>query len=122
MTCHPTDPRMAEFSGYEETADRKVTHECTGSLILVQREFMQFQACCEEARQEEEKDGFRRYRFKHPNGLLKQGVKGVLERALLGGRFGDLPMARPDLNTKGIHHPDLLPWAPPRCIHTDDKP
>lgn len=38
MTCHPTDPDMAEFEGYEKTATRVVTYECAGAVVLIQRE------------------------------------------------------------------------------------
>lgn len=40
MTCHPTDPDMAEYEGYEATAARTVTHECAGSVVLIQRELL----------------------------------------------------------------------------------
>lgn len=46
MTCHPTDPSMAEFEGYEETAERERTHECMGSWVMITREVARFQAIC----------------------------------------------------------------------------
>lgn len=42
MTCHPTDPAMAEFEGYEKTAERERTHECAGAQTLIQRELAYF--------------------------------------------------------------------------------
>lgn len=56
MSCHPTDPRMAEFEGYEETAERTRTHECMGSWVMVAREMERFQAICK-AVEREQQDG-----------------------------------------------------------------
>jgi hypothetical protein len=113
MTCHPTDPEMAEFEGYEKTADREVTHECAGALIIVQREFMRAQRAMQEADAEGKRDGLKRYRAAHPKGLMRDGVFAVVERAMFGGSALDrLAMAKPDLNEPGIGHPDLVAWDP----------
>lgn len=107
MTCHPTDPRMVDYEGYEKTAEVSSTHECMGALILVQREVMRFQGCCE-ARQ---RDSFKRYRLKSPKGMTRVGLAEVVQRYLFGGTpFDSLKMAQPDLNMEGIGHPDLPDW------------
>lgn len=110
MTCHPTDPRMAEFDGYEKCADASKTKECTGSIILVQRELQRAADICE--RPEVETDGFKVYRREHPKGLTIDGIMENISRTLYGGvpLIGGRPMARPDLNEPGIGHPDLEPW------------
>lgn len=74
MSCHPTDSRMAEFEGYEQTALRENVHECAGYLILVQRELAKFGHICEERDKLGLKDGFRAYRREHPMGLLRDGL------------------------------------------------
>lgn len=116
MTCHPTDPEMEEFEGYEKTAEREVTHECAGALILIQRELMRFQAeyptGALETSPQAGKDALRRYREKHPKGLTKVG----LFRHMMNAAYGGTPltgnaMAKPNLNTEGIAHPDLVPWT-----------
>lgn len=115
MTCHPTDPEMAEFEGYEKTADREVTYECAGALILVQREVMRFQSQYTDTidpTPEATKAALKAYREKHPKGLTKVG----LFRHMMAVAFDGNPMtgpraATPDLNTEGIGHPDLVPWT-----------
>lgn len=110
MTCHPTDPEMAEFEGHEKTAERPVTHECTGALIVQQREVMRFQECCHEAEEDGKKDGFQRYRRKYPKGMTRNGLAEVAFTFVSGGGFGGMPMAKPDLNQTDVQHPDLVPW------------
>jgi hypothetical protein len=104
MSCHPTDPRMAEFAGYEALADREIMHECAGALTLQQREFMKFQAI----------DGGRRslqiYKRENPKGLTRYGLIALLERATFGGSILDrVAMARPDLGDVEIGYPLLDP-------------
>lgn len=48
MTCHPTDPRMSEFEGYERTAEADTTYECMGSWTIVAREVARFETICRE--------------------------------------------------------------------------
>lgn len=38
MTCHPTDTNNLVPEGHREPPESAVRHECTGALILVQRE------------------------------------------------------------------------------------
>lgn len=96
MSCHPTDPRMAEFKGYEALADRGTTNECAGSLVLVQREFMVFQNMC--LADPKGKKTLQQYRKARPNGMTRYGLIAVSERALLGGTIlNPVAMARPNL-------------------------
>lgn len=96
MSCHPTDPRMAEFEGYEALADRAVTNECAGALVIVQREWMVFQGMCEA--DPGGKKTLQQYRRARPNGLLREGLIALMERAMFGGTaLNPVAMARPDL-------------------------
>jgi hypothetical protein len=110
MTCHPTDPAMAEFEGYEETAGRARTHECAGALILQQREVHYFQEACAAAEAAgEERGGLRRYRRERPKGLMRDGLMMVV------GMFtfrlpGELEMARPNLNEPAVGYEPLGEW------------
>jgi len=111
MSCHPTDPRMAEFAGYEALADRIVTNECTGALVIMQREFMVYQGITEANPQS--KKTLQMYRKQRPNGLTREGLIVLVERALLGGTIlSPVKMARPDLGDKEIGYPAID--APPR--------
>jgi hypothetical protein len=107
MTCHPTDPRMAEFTGYEGTENSHCTRECTGSLVLVQREFMRLQASIKAHAAR----GLKLYRQAHPAGLTTDGARCTLARAMFCYP-GELPMAKPNLNQPGIGHQPLAPWVP----------
>lgn len=86
MTCHPTDPAMAEFEGYEGTAERELTHECVGALVLAQREVMRFQWACEAAAREGARDGYARYRRMFPRGLLREGFAVIVSATMFVGR------------------------------------
>lgn len=111
MTCHPTDPRMAEFEGYEATADRQLTHECVGAQILIQREMQRFNDLAAAA--PDLKAGIASYRREHPKGLMPKGIMAHFSRALTPAIPGrELPFKRVNLNEPGIGHPDLVPWEP----------
>jgi hypothetical protein len=115
MTCHPTDPLMAEFEGYEETADREETLECRGSIILMTREVMRFQAICHQVeRGELEQNALREYRAAAPLGLQRAGLAEIVSRFLLGGT----PLARAvqcdsnQVNDPEVGYPPLGEWDP----------
>ncbi len=111
MSCHPTDPRMAEFEGYEDQADREVTNECAGALVLVQREWMVFQKMCEA--DPKGKRTLQLYRKQRPNGLLREGLVAIMERAMLGGTvLNPVAMSRPNLADEEIGYPAID--RPPR--------
>lgn len=108
MSCHPTDPRMSEFEGYEALAGREVTHECAGALVIVQREFMVFQELAQA--NPKSKKTLQLYRKARPHGLTRNGLVAMLERAMLGGSFlNPVAMARPDLNDQEIGYPAVDP-------------
>lgn len=108
MSCHPTDPRMAEFAGYESLADRDTTHECAGALTLVQREFMKFQ---ELAEANPTGKTLQQYKKLHPKGLTRYGLIGIIERATFGGTVLDrTAMTLPDLNDAEIGYDVLGTW------------
>lgn len=108
MSCHPTDPRMAEWSGYEDQGDRTTANECTGSLVVVQREFMRFQMLATELRDAGDPvNPIRAYR----NGrarltLTRQGIIEIINRGLIV-LPGEVPMARPDLGDTEVGYPIL---------------
>lgn len=108
MSCHPTDPRMAEFAGYEALADREITHECAGALTIVQREFQKFQ---ELVLADPKGKTLQQYRKRFPKGLTREGLVAVVERATFGGTMLDrVAMARPDLNDPEIGYDVLGAW------------
>jgi len=95
MSCHPTDPRMAEFEGYEALADREVIHECAGALTLQQRELMTFQTISDRSAKGQ---ALKEYRRQRPNGLTRSGLIALVERAVFGGTALDrVAMGQPDL-------------------------
>jgi hypothetical protein len=111
MACHPTDPEMAEFAGYEKTATRERTRECAGALVLIQRELHRVQAATRTSRR---------------GGALARYAKAVGERAmtregiaahafaLLAGRTplcGGVEVRQVDLNEPDITMPDLPAWG-----------
>ncbi|HEX7095684.1 MAG TPA: hypothetical protein VF183_07360 [Acidimicrobiales bacterium] len=109
MSCHPTDPRMAEFEGYEDTADRDETHECAGALTIVQREFSLFQALSKE---DPKANALAAYRRLRPGGVTREGLISVMERAIFSGTaLGGVRMTLPDLGDEAIGY-SKLPWTP----------
>lgn len=118
MTCHPTDPDMAEFEGYEETAEREVTHECMGSWIMVMREVAHFQSLCKDVEDEEAAgasfkpgEAYRRYR-------AAAGRKGMNLEGLASWAFR-LAVVMPGqnairVNNQQLEDPEIgAPVAPP---------
>jgi hypothetical protein len=101
MSCHPTDPRMASFEGYEALADREVTNECTGALVIVQREFMVFQNICQA--DPKSKTSLQQYRKQRPNGMTRDGLIAIVERSIFGGSsLNPIAMSRPNLGDEEI--------------------
>ena len=107
MSCHPTDSRMAEFEGYEHTAEVETTHECMGALVLVQREAQKFQDIVAEFGWAE---GSMLYRRRHPMGLTREGLAATVERVIFAG--SPLSSAvRANLNEDGIDYAPLGSWG-----------
>lgn len=99
MSCHKTDPENPVPKGVEPVPSGTPVHECTGALILQQREVMLFQKHCEEAEAAGAKDGFKRYKV--AGGAMTRGTLAyIVQRALFGGTplVGGPPMSRPNLN------------------------
>ena len=98
MSCHPTDPRMAEFAGYESCEQRETTHECAGALVLQQREVMLFQEIAKT-----ETKALAAYKKQRPNGMTQHGLLSVVERAVFPGWPGEVEMRRDlDLGNKEL--------------------
>lgn len=107
MTCHPTDPRMADYEGYEHTADVRHTLECTGSMILLQREVHYFQEICKRLSGEPGKGtALAIYKKEHPGGLTRNGMIANVERLMVS-----MPgYIAPDLNEPDIGYQPLGEW------------
>lgn len=109
MSCHPTDPRMAEFAGYESLADRDTTHECAGALTLQQRELMKYQDIA--LANPKSKRTLQDYKKQHPKGLTRNGLVSLVERSVFGGSsFDRVAMSTPDLNDVEIGYDVLGAW------------
>lgn len=105
MTCHPTDPRMNDMVGAadDEVREDATTHECTGSLVLVQRELMVLQKAfgSDPARYARERRG----------GLTKAGMVEAVSRYFFGGSpRGGMAMSRPDLGDTEVDYGPLADW------------
>lgn len=87
MTCHPTDARMAEFEGYEDTEGRRA-RECAGAIILVQRELLIFQHLAKPF--PPDGSALRAYCKYRPRGLTREAMAEWAWRVLAGGT----PLAR----------------------------
>ena len=126
MTCHPTDPRMAEFEGYEATADRELMRECAGALTLMWREVMHFQEIAKEAeRGELMTNALREYRRRFPHGLTRRGLVEVVTRFTFGGT----PFARATpgvdnilVNDPEVGYPPLGEWDPETLVRAGAVP
>jgi hypothetical protein len=114
MTCHPTDPEMAEFEGYEETAEREKTLECRGSLILMVREVMRFQAIVHKVETGDlEHNALREYRAAAPMGLRREALAELVARFVFGGTLARaIQCDSNQLNDPEIGYPPLGEWDP----------
>lgn len=106
MSCHPTDPRMADEVGpasFRPAPDGTKPKECTGALIVVHREFMRMQE------QVLERGTLRDYIRERPFGLTATGVHRIIDDELLGGRLtvalGGKRAPKPDLRDPAIGYP-----------------
>jgi hypothetical protein len=109
MSCHETDPRMAEFAGYESLAERDVTHECAGALTLQQRELMKYQDIV--LADPSSRKALQEYKQQHPKGLTRNGLVELVERFVFGGTGLDgVAMSTPDLNDTEIGYDVIGAW------------
>jgi hypothetical protein len=104
MTCHPTDPANEPLPGQPAVPAGVATRECTGALVLVQRELQRLNDTCEAG------GTFADYRRAHPKGLTFRGAMSWVGDVLIH-LPGELEVAKPDLNLAGVVHPDLVPWV-----------
>lgn len=102
MTCHPTDPRMGEFEHAPKVKPDGTTHECTGALILQQRELMRYQEATDPG-------GTGSYPTRAP-WMSRRGLLRIAERAMFGHTFLDREMSRPNLNDADVGYPPLGDW------------
>jgi hypothetical protein len=109
MSCHPTDPENEVPEGQTPVPDHVQPRECTGALVLVQREVMRFQKIADDARTARE--ALRCYRLNHPRGMTKGGLQYLVSRAIFDGTaLGNKhAMARPNLGA-AVSHTELEPW------------
>lgn len=105
MSCHKTDPSNPVPTGVDPVKAGTTVHECTGALILQQRETMNYQAC---------QGHLPTYKATHPKGMTRIGLVTMVERTIFGGvplLGAGVAMARPNLNEPVSH--DGLNWNPP---------
>lgn len=118
MTCHPTDPEnplteAQKAAGFREAKKGGKTRECTGYLILQQREAMAFQGCCamvEQGEADGETNAIKLYRRLRPKGLSKAGlVEVIFARGIMGGQpfVGGRKMAKPNLRDPDVGYEPL---------------
>jgi hypothetical protein len=120
MTCHPTDPRMCEFEGYEQQAGKSVTRECTGALTLIQRELHLFMAAAKQATAAGDTSALKRYRDERVRGQAMTPA-GLQIHAVSLASTGDVPVlgirAMPGLelaqiNDLEVGYSTLGAWTP----------
>ncbi len=111
MSCHPTDPGnpvsdAAQKAGYRPAPAHSRVRECTGALVIQQREFMLLQ--------DRYNANLGIYRRERPRGLTRDGIMALLERAVFGGSpFGAGPaLTRPNLNQDDVGVP-WMDWTEP---------
>ena len=103
MTCHPTDPENPCSTGVT-VPEGVTTHECSGALILQQREIKKIEAL--------PGSDLKRYIQENPRGLTKTGIAQLIERIVFGGLNGNaMPLL--DLN-EAVSHQPLGVWDPSR--------
>jgi len=106
MSCHKTDPNNPVPKGQTPVPDGTTIHECSGALIVQQREFMNFQLVAKTA---PGKTALKVYKQQHPNGMTREGMLVMLERAMFGGTaLGGMKMSSLDLGDEGVGYPAKL--------------
>lgn len=112
MTCHPTDPENVVPEGHgRPVPEGATTHECSGALILQQREWMKLQAIAQEDSGRDTAADLAEYRRRSPLGLTREGIGVLMNWAVFGGSpLGGDVMPKPDLNEPGIGHQPLGDW------------
>lgn len=110
MTCHPTDPRMNAFESAPRVSLSATTHECAGSMILVQRELVRVQ----------DAEDWKTYRGRPGPRLTMGGAAEHVARMIFGGTpMGGAKVPRLDLNDAEVQYAPLGYWTP---ISQGEKP
>lgn len=105
MTCHPTDPDNLVPEGGRAVPEHVATRECTGALILVQRELQRINDDVLAG------GNLTAYRRDNPKGLTREGMAVHFANLQWGGALpGTLPMAKPNLNDTEVAYAELTPW------------
>lgn len=103
MTCHPTDQRNPLPPGFDPVPDGVTTHECTGALVLQQRELHRFNLIAEAG------GDLRSYLRRYARGMTRNGLAEVVARYMRMPYTAAMPHGL-DLNAPvGV---DGLPWPP----------
>lgn len=105
MTCHPTDPTNPLPPGFDPLPEGVVTHECTGALILQQRELMRFQGIASVT----PKGAIAAYRRSVAKAMTRDGLAEIVARAAGLNPFA-ARMPLPNLHQEVGH--DGLTWPP----------
>ena len=105
MTCHATDHLNPVPEGYKSVPEATPTRECSGAIIVQQREFMRMQGHFDAG------GNLASYRRENPLGLTRDGALTIMGDALVVYP-GETPRVRPNLNQPGIGVPDLPAWEP----------
>lgn len=118
MSCHRTDPDnpvsdAAVAAGYKRVPEGTQVKECTGAVVLAQREAMIWQ--------DDHAGSVKDYRKARPRGLTREGLVATVMRVAFGGVpiVGGPPVQKPNLNdpTIGAGLPGV-DWTP----HTREEP
>lgn len=111
MTCHPTDPRMNEFESAPRVSECATTHICTGATILVQREWMRFQAIAEA---NPGRDPYRIYRALDGPRMTREGLFATAMQAnVRESNILITAAGRPDLGDLDVQYLAIGLWEPP---------
>lgn len=107
MTCHPTDPNNLVPDSWPVKPKAGVTTvECSGALLLVQRELRLYERLVAKY----DRAATKRYRVLHPRGLTTTGAffwagaRGTFAGTVVGG--APMPVIEDDPD---VGYPDALP-------------
>lgn len=103
MSCHPTDERMADFDGFAPPEGAEF-RECTGSLIVMQREMKLLEA---EMVDKTASNPIGEYQRKRGRGgaLTRSGIAGFMDRLIFGGGYTAV-----DLDDSDVQVPFVPEW------------
>jgi hypothetical protein len=103
MSCHQTDPTNEVPEGETPVPDGREPHECTGALILQQREVMKLQSA----------GAMVIYKGSVGPAAITRGAFFVMaNRLIFEGMIDGKKLSRPDLNCAAVHYAPLGEWVP----------